>query len=92
MYGEIKRSACASAADRGECVNDGLLRIGFIAQSLCKSCLSSGLRTLTGDVGVISFDGPGVLGVGRDNISIASLRSGVRDGCVRAGSNGLGLN
>ena len=58
-----------------------------------KVSLSSGLSRLAGDGGIVGFDGPGILGIGRDNIvACAPIRSRIGDGGIGAGSNSFANN
>ena len=56
---------------------------------MCEGRLRSSLSAFASDVGIICFDGPGILGICWDDVSIASLRSGVGDWRIGTSGNGL---
>ena len=54
---------------------------------MCEGRLRSSLSAFASDVGIVCFDGPGILGICWDDVSIASLSSGVSNWCIGADGN-----
>ena len=85
---EIKGSSCTSSTFWTERVYNRLLGVGGIFEGLGERILCGSLRTLSSDVGIVGFDGPGILGVYRNDVA-SPMRSRITDGGIGAGSNGF---